>query len=44
MYKLGTPIYEYEPDWSITLSEIEFPWAEIKFGDFSSFECYQKYK
>lgn len=40
MYKLGTPNFENDPDWTITLSEIDFPWWEIKFGDFSPLDCY----
>jgi hypothetical protein len=43
-YKLGTPMYDSDPDWSITLSQIEFPWKEVRFGEFSALECYQKYK
>jgi len=32
-----------EIDWTITLSRNDFPWYEIKFGNFSSKECFEKY-
>lgn len=44
MYKVGTPAFDYEPDWTVTQSEIEFPWSEVRFGDFTTAECYQKFK
>lgn len=44
LYKLGTPMFDNEPEWSITLSQIDFPWREIWFGDFTPNECYAKYK
>jgi hypothetical protein len=44
LYKIGIPAYDPEPDWSVTLSKSEFPWSAVKFGDFSTAECYLKYK
>ncbi len=44
MYKIGTPYFDDDPDWTITLSQLDFPWKEIKFGDFTTAECYEKYK
>ena len=32
-----------ETDWSITLSRNDFPWNEIKFNNFTSKDCFEKY-
>jgi len=40
MYKIGMPHFDNDPDWTITLSKMDFPWREIKFGDFKPIECY----
>lgn len=42
-YKLNTPIHPAETDWTITLSRNDFPWNEIKFNDFSSKDCFDKF-
>ena len=44
MYKIGSPYFDDDPDWTIALSQLDFPWKEIKFGDFTPAECYEKYK
>jgi hypothetical protein len=44
LYKLGTPHYAPEPDWTITLNRREFPWNEIKVSDFSTSQCYKMYR
>jgi len=44
MYKIGMPNYDNDPDWTVTLSQIDFPWKNVKFGEFSALDCYQKYK
>ena len=30
-------------DWALTLSQNDFPWYAIKFGNFSAKDCYDKY-
>ena len=42
-YKFATPTYIQELDWAITFSKYDFPWHEVRFGDFSAKECYKKY-
>ena len=42
-YKFVTPMHPNETDWSITLSRNDFPWNEIKFNNFSSKDCFEKY-
>ena len=42
-YKISTPINPAEIDWTITLSRNDFPWFEIKFGNFTAKECFEKY-
>ena len=42
-YKYNSPMYIPEVDWTLTLSRNDFPWAEIKFGDFTTKDCYEKY-
>lgn len=44
LYKLATPCFPPEPDWSITLSRNDFPWYDIKFDDFTSQECFEMYR
>jgi len=38
MYKLSSPCFPPESDWSITLSRNDFPWYDIKFDDYSANE------
>lgn len=42
-YKFNSPMYNNDLDWTTTLSRNDFPWNEIRFGDFSSKDCYEKY-
>lgn len=42
-YKYGVPMHPNETDWSITLSRNDFPWNEIKFNNFTSKDCFEKY-
>lgn len=42
-FKLSIPTYPTEMDWTITLSRNDFPWAEIKFNNFTAKDCYEKY-
>ena len=42
-YKFNSPMHPIEVDWTITLSRNDFPWQEIRFGDFTSKDCYDKY-
>lgn len=42
-YKLNTPIHPQETDWTITLSRNDFPWSEIRFNNFSSRDCFDKF-
>ena len=43
MFKLSTPQFGPEPDWTITHSKSQFPW-EIPNLDFTPEECREKYK
>ena len=43
MYKMGTPHFPSDPDWTITLSKKSFPWKEVAFDDFSVEDCFQMY-
>lgn len=43
-YKLATPWFPPEPDWSITLSRNDFPWYDIKFEDYTAQECFDMYR
>ena len=43
-YKLATPCFPPEPDWSITLSRNDFPWYAVKFEDYSAQECFDMYR
>ena len=40
---MGTPHFAPEPDWTITLSQAEFPWRQVKVSDFSPLQCYKKF-
>ena len=42
-YKFNSPMFPLEIDWTITLSQNDFPWNEIKFNGFSSKDCFEKY-
>ena len=43
-YKLASPAFPPEPDWSITLSRNDFPWYDVKFDDYSAQECFDMYR
>lgn len=43
-YKFGSPMFPTEVDWTITLSRNDFPWQEIRFGNFTAKDCYEKYQ
>ena len=43
-YKLATPWFPPEPDWSITLSRNDFPWYDVKFEEYSAQECFDMYR
>lgn len=43
-YKLSSPCFPPEPDWSITLSRNDFPWYDVKFDDYSAQECFNMYR
>ena len=42
-YKYNSPMHPTEVDWTITLSRNDFPWMEIRFGEFSSKDYFEKY-
>lgn len=43
-YKLGSPCFPPEPDWSVTLSRNDFPWYDVKFDDFTAKDCFEMYR
>lgn len=43
-YKLASPWFPPEPDWSITLSRNDFPWYDVKFDDYTAQECFDMYR
>ena len=44
LYKIGTPSYSPEPDWSITLSRNDFPWYAVKFDEYTAKEWFDMYR
>lgn len=43
-FKLSTPCFAAEPDWSVTLSRNDFPWYDVKFDEYTAKECFDMYR